>query len=119
MDGLGGYEASYSENTDKSLRESQFYHPLDKVLITAMLRGDKLITVSIGKVVYSVFYDENNDFYWVFEKPEDNSFVPKIKQKLNEMGDGLNVSFIYDLDDGVRVLAEKTCGVYFGVLLYE
>ncbi len=119
MDGLGGYESSYSENADKSLRESQFYHPLDKVLITAMLRGDKLITVSIGKVVYSVFYDETNDFYWVFEKPENDSFVPEIKQKLDEKGSGLNVTIIYNIDSEKYVVAEKTCGVYFGVLLYE
>lgn len=119
MDGLGGYVSSYSENPAMGLKESQFYNPLEKVLITAMLRGDKLVTVSIDKKVYSVFYDENNDFYWAFEKPEDDSFVPEIKLLLDGKGDGMNVTVIYDLKDDVRVLAEKTCGVYFGVLLYE
>ncbi len=119
VDETGGYEASYSENFDGSLRESQFFHPLEKVLITVVLRGEKLITVSVGKEVYSVFYDEENDFYWVYERPSTNDFVPEIKQLLDKNGSGLNVTAIYDLGDGSRVLAEKTCGVYFGVIVYE
>ena len=62
VDETGRYEASYSENFDGSLKEAQFFHPLEKVLITVMMRGEKLITVSVGKEIYSVFYDEANDF---------------------------------------------------------
>ena len=119
VDETGGYEASYSENFDGSLRESQFFHPLEKVLITVVLRGEKLITVSVGKEVYSVFYDEANDFYWVYERPSESDCVPEIKRLLDEKGSGLNVTVIYDLEDGARVFAEKTCGVYFGVIVYD
>ena len=83
------------------------------------MRNDKLITVAIGKEVYSVFYDEDNDFYWVYERPDENDFVPEIKSLLDEKGDGLNVTVIYNIDSQKYVIAEKTCGVYFGVLLYD
>ncbi|MCR4714321.1 MAG: CDC27 family protein [Treponemataceae bacterium] len=119
VDENGGYESSYSENFDGSLREVQFYHPLENVLITAMMRGERLITISVGKEIYSIFYDEPNDFYWVYKRPSESSFVPKIKSLLDEQGSGLNVMVIYDLEDGSRVLAEKTCGVYFGVIVYD
>lgn len=114
-----GYESSYSENVSMAIKEVQFYHPLEKVLITAVMRNDKLITVAIGKEVYSVFYDEDNDFYWVYERPDENDFVPEIKSLLDEKGDGLNVTVIYNIDSQKYVIAEKTCGVYFGVLLYD
>ncbi len=119
VDGNGGYESSYSENSDKSLKESQFYHPFEKILVSAVLRNDRLLSVTVGEVIYSVFYDEANDFYWVYEKPDDNDFVPGIKRMLDEKGEDLNVTVIKQLDDSVRVLACKTCGVYFGVLIYE
>ena len=45
--------------------------------------------------------------------------MPEVKQLLDEQGSGLNVMVIYDLEDGSRVLAEKTCGIYFGVVVYE
>ena len=168
IDGMGGYESSYSENPSMGLKESQFYHPLDKVLITVVLRNDKLITVTIGKKVYSAFYDEKNDFYWIYDRPSEfesslvpeqkqksewiydrpteveNSLVPTLKKMLDEKGSGLNVTVTYNLDiprideqdtdnlepDGQKtgsqktkdkkyIIAEKTCGVYFGVILYD
>ena len=121
IDEMGGYESSYSENADKSLREAQFYHPLEKVLISAVLRGERLITVSVDKEVYTVYYDEKNDFYWVYDRPDTDlgDIVPEIKKILDENGSDLNVTVIYNLDNQKYVVAEKTCGVYFGVILYE
>ncbi|MCR4940980.1 MAG: CDC27 family protein [Treponemataceae bacterium] len=119
IDAAGGYEASYSENADKSLKEAQFYHPIDNVLVTVVLRDDRLLSVTVGKVIYSVFYDAENDFYWVYEKPRENSFVPAVKELLDEKTGELNTNLIYQIDDNTRVLACKTCGVSFGVLLYD
>lgn len=119
IDGRGYYEASYSENADKSLRETQFFNPLEKNLVTAVFRDDRLLTVTVGEEIYSVYYDAENDFYWVYEKSDVGSIIPDIKAMLDDKGNGLNATVIKQLDDNKKVLACKTCGVYFGVMIYE